>query len=182
MIDSQTHFGCNTHHRSRILISCAVGAIIICASVCGILKKMIEMTWQQLGNSSQSICAFFLFFYKCSSFPRTFFNDSFFFISFPLPVCLSSYFTYLFPPYLLIHDSQVLPHFSLFCISLSETLSVSNLGVFCLDSPWKVSLSEVDPAVTEISVGGLTPAKTYQFRLCAVNQVGRGQYSGETQR
>uniref|UniRef100_A0A674PFT0 Sidekick cell adhesion molecule 1 n=1 Tax=Takifugu rubripes TaxID=31033 RepID=A0A674PFT0_TAKRU len=50
------------------------------------------------------------------------------------------------------------------------------------NSPWKVSLSEVDPAVTEISVGGLTPAKTYQFRLCAVNQVGRGQYSGETQR
>ncbi|KAM6972344.1 protein sidekick-1-like [Aplochiton taeniatus] len=50
------------------------------------------------------------------------------------------------------------------------------------NSPWKVYLSEVDPAVTEVSVGGLTPARTYQFRLCAVNQVGRGQYSGETQR
>ncbi|XP_060911472.1 protein sidekick-1-like isoform X1 [Labrus mixtus] len=50
------------------------------------------------------------------------------------------------------------------------------------NSPWKVYLSEVDPAVTEISVGGLTPARTYQFRLCAVNQVGRGQYSAETQR
>ncbi|XP_056136412.1 protein sidekick-1-like [Lampris incognitus] len=50
------------------------------------------------------------------------------------------------------------------------------------NSPWKVYLSEVDPGVMEISVGGLTPARTYQFRLCAVNQVGRGQYSAETQR
>ncbi|KAF6736385.1 Protein sidekick-1, partial [Oryzias melastigma] len=50
------------------------------------------------------------------------------------------------------------------------------------NSPWKVYLSEVDPSVTEVSVGGLTPARTYQFRLCAVNQVGRGQYSAETQR
>lgn len=51
-----------------------------------------------------------------------------------------------------------------------------------LDSPWKVYLSEVDPTITAIPVGGLTPARTYQFRLCAVNQVGRGQYSAETQR
>ncbi|KAM9770293.1 protein sidekick-1-like isoform 2-T2 [Menidia menidia] len=50
------------------------------------------------------------------------------------------------------------------------------------NSPWKVYLSEVDPALTQVSVGGLTPARTYQFRLCAVNQVGRGQYSAETQR
>uniref|UniRef100_A0A1A7YF48 Sidekick cell adhesion molecule 1 n=1 Tax=Iconisemion striatum TaxID=60296 RepID=A0A1A7YF48_9TELE len=50
------------------------------------------------------------------------------------------------------------------------------------NSPWKVYLSEVDPSVTVVSVGGLTPARTYQFRLCAVNQVGRGQYSTETQR
>ncbi|XP_077460380.1 sidekick cell adhesion molecule 1b [Stigmatopora argus] len=50
------------------------------------------------------------------------------------------------------------------------------------NSPWKVYLSEVDPTVTNISVGGLTPARTYQFRLCAVNHVGRGQYSAETQR
>lgn len=63
-----------------------------------------------------------------------------------------------------------------------QMLSASNFSVFCLDSPWKVYLSELDPAVTEMSVGGLTPARTYQFRLCAVNQVGRGQYSGETQR
>nr|XP_046227677.1 protein sidekick-1-like isoform X2 [Scatophagus argus] len=50
------------------------------------------------------------------------------------------------------------------------------------NSPWKVYLSEVDATVTKVSVGGLTPARTYQFRLCAVNQVGRGQYSAETQR
>ncbi|XP_020795716.2 LOW QUALITY PROTEIN: protein sidekick-1-like [Boleophthalmus pectinirostris] len=50
------------------------------------------------------------------------------------------------------------------------------------NSPWKVYLSEVDPTVANITVGGLTPARTYQFRLCAVNQVGRGQYSTETQR
>ncbi|KAM9314722.1 protein sidekick-1 [Pholidichthys leucotaenia] len=50
------------------------------------------------------------------------------------------------------------------------------------NSPWKVYLSEVDPGLTEVSVGGLTPARTYQFRLCAVNQVGRGQYSAETHR
>ncbi|XP_068607565.1 protein sidekick-1 [Brachionichthys hirsutus] len=50
------------------------------------------------------------------------------------------------------------------------------------NSPWKVYLSEIDPTVTKVSVGGLTPARTYQFRLCAVNQVGRGQYSDETHR
>uniref|UniRef100_A0A6Q2Y236 Sidekick cell adhesion molecule 1a n=1 Tax=Esox lucius TaxID=8010 RepID=A0A6Q2Y236_ESOLU len=50
------------------------------------------------------------------------------------------------------------------------------------NSPWKVYMSELEPAVTQVSVGGLTPARTYQFRLCAVNQVGRGQYSSETQR
>lgn len=95
---------------------------------------------------------------------------------------LSSCLIYLFPSCLLIHGSQLRTHSSLSCISLGETLSVANLCVFCLDSPWKVSLSEVDPAVTETPVGGLTPARTYQFRLCAVNQVGRGQYSAETQR
>lgn len=71
-----------------------------------------------------------------------------------------------------------------FCLScLSQILSASLIFVSLrLDSPWKVYLSEVDPAVTAVSVGGLTPARTYQFRLCAVNQVGRGQYSAETQR
>ncbi|XP_048847436.1 protein sidekick-1-like [Brienomyrus brachyistius] len=50
------------------------------------------------------------------------------------------------------------------------------------NSPWKIYLPEVDPALTEVLVTGLTPARTYQFRVCAVNQVGRGQYSSETNR
>lgn len=119
-------------------------------------------------------------------FSQTFLNASFFFISYS-PLFLSTFppasFIHPSAPHTpLIHGSPVLPHFSLFHFSLSGTLSVYNLCVFCLDSPWKVSLSEVDPAVTEIPLGGLTPARTYQFRLCAVNQVGRGQYSAETQR
>ncbi|ERE76529.1 protein sidekick-1-like protein [Cricetulus griseus] len=36
--------------------------------------------------------------------------------------------------------------------------------------------------MTGITVSGLTPARTYQFRVCAVNQVGKGQYSTETSR
>lgn len=50
------------------------------------------------------------------------------------------------------------------------------------DSPWKVHLSNVGPEMTGVTVGGLTPARTYQFRVCAVNEVGRGQYSAETSR
>uniref|UniRef100_A0A8I3NQ02 Sidekick cell adhesion molecule 1 n=1 Tax=Canis lupus familiaris TaxID=9615 RepID=A0A8I3NQ02_CANLF len=50
------------------------------------------------------------------------------------------------------------------------------------NSPWKVHLSNVGPEMTGITVRGLTPARTYQFRVCAVNQVGRGQYSAETSR
>ncbi|KFO25348.1 Protein sidekick-1 [Fukomys damarensis] len=50
------------------------------------------------------------------------------------------------------------------------------------NSPWKVHLSDIDPEVTDITVSGLTPARTYQFRVCAVNQVGKGQYSAETSR
>lgn len=73
------------------------------------------------------------------------------------------------------------PRVSVFVLPQTD-ISGSNLCVLCLDSPWKVYLSEVDPALTQVSVGGLTPARTYQFRLCAVNQVGRGQYSAETQR
>lgn len=36
--------------------------------------------------------------------------------------------------------------------------------------------------MTGVTVRGLTPARTYQFRVCAVNQVGKGQYSAETSR
>lgn len=50
------------------------------------------------------------------------------------------------------------------------------------DSPWKVHLSNVGPEMTGVAVRGLTPARTYQFRVCAVNQVGKGQYSTETSR
>lgn len=50
------------------------------------------------------------------------------------------------------------------------------------DSPWRVYLPNVDPMLTTAEVTGLTPARTYQFRVCAVNQVGKGQYSGETNR
>lgn len=42
LIDSLSRFRCDTHHRSRMLTRCAVGAIIIGASVWGILRKMIE--------------------------------------------------------------------------------------------------------------------------------------------
>uniref|UniRef100_A0A8C4MU77 Sidekick cell adhesion molecule 1 n=1 Tax=Equus asinus asinus TaxID=83772 RepID=A0A8C4MU77_EQUAS len=50
------------------------------------------------------------------------------------------------------------------------------------NSPWKVHLSNVGPEMTGVAVRGLTPARTYQFRVCAVNQVGKGQYSTETSR
>ncbi|XP_058141692.1 protein sidekick-1 isoform X1 [Dasypus novemcinctus] len=50
------------------------------------------------------------------------------------------------------------------------------------NSPWKVHLSNVGPELTGVTVSGLTPARTYQFRVCAVNRVGKGQYSTETSR
>ncbi|XP_039630055.1 protein sidekick-1 isoform X2 [Polypterus senegalus] len=50
------------------------------------------------------------------------------------------------------------------------------------NSPWKVYLPKVEPDKAGATVRGLTPARTYQFRVSAVNQVGRGQYSSETNR
>ncbi|KAG1927730.1 protein sidekick-2, partial [Pimephales promelas] len=50
------------------------------------------------------------------------------------------------------------------------------------NSPWKVYMADVSPTLASLLVIGLTPARTYQFRVCAVNQVGRGQYSAETNR
>ncbi|XP_078096275.1 protein sidekick-1 [Mustelus asterias] len=50
------------------------------------------------------------------------------------------------------------------------------------NSPWKVRLPNINPAVMHITVSGLTPARSYQFRVCAVNQLGKGQYSTETNR
>uniref|UniRef100_A0A8D1KYH1 Protein sidekick-1 n=1 Tax=Sus scrofa TaxID=9823 RepID=A0A8D1KYH1_PIG len=65
-----------------------------------------------------------------------------------------------------------------------EVISHPDLLILFLlsDSPWKVHLSNVGPEMTSVAVRGLTPARTYQFRVCAVNQVGRGQYSAETSR
>lgn len=50
------------------------------------------------------------------------------------------------------------------------------------DAPWTVLLANIEPESTGVVVGGLIPARSYQFRLCAVNDVGRGQFSKETDR
>ncbi|XP_051877097.1 protein sidekick-1 [Pristis pectinata] len=50
------------------------------------------------------------------------------------------------------------------------------------NSPWKVQLSNINPEVVHVTVNGLTSARSYQFRMCAVNQLGKGQYSTETNR
>ncbi|TNM85271.1 hypothetical protein fugu_007542, partial [Takifugu bimaculatus] len=42
------------------------------------------------------------------------------------------------------------------------------------NSPWKVSLSEVDPAVTEISVGGLTPCQDLSVQTLCSQSSGQG--------
>ncbi|NXF47298.1 SDK2 protein, partial [Oceanites oceanicus] len=50
------------------------------------------------------------------------------------------------------------------------------------NAPWIVLLASVDPELTSVVVRGLVPARSYQFRLCAVNDVGRGQFSKDTER
>uniref|UniRef100_A0A4W6G1J1 Sidekick cell adhesion molecule 2 n=1 Tax=Lates calcarifer TaxID=8187 RepID=A0A4W6G1J1_LATCA len=50
------------------------------------------------------------------------------------------------------------------------------------NAPWTVLLANIEPEFTGVTVGGLIPARSYQFRLCAVNDVGRGQFSKETDR
>ncbi|XP_067911915.1 protein sidekick-1 isoform X2 [Heterodontus francisci] len=50
------------------------------------------------------------------------------------------------------------------------------------NSPWHVQLPHINPGVMHVTVSGLTPARSYQFRVCAVNQLGKGQYSTETNR
>ncbi len=70
--------------------------------------------------------------------------------------------------------------FSIVCLDVKKLIFVWLL--FLTDSPWKVYMDDVSPALTSLLVIGLTPARTYQFRVCAVNQVGRGQYSSETNR
>lgn len=147
------------------------GVIIISASCLWYLvEKDWKISWQQYTKASVHLYPSLQIFFLGTSFlynlPSSF-----------LPSLLDSFIYSSLLPFWFMG-----PCLCLSCLSLSPKLSASNLCVFCLDSPWKVYLSEVDPAVTEISVGGLTPARTYQFRLCAVNQVGRGQYSTETQR
>uniref|UniRef100_A0A8C9TXB7 Sidekick cell adhesion molecule 2 n=1 Tax=Scleropages formosus TaxID=113540 RepID=A0A8C9TXB7_SCLFO len=50
------------------------------------------------------------------------------------------------------------------------------------NAPWTVLLANVEPESTSVTVGGLIPSRSYQFRLCAVNDVGKGQFSRETER
>uniref|UniRef100_A0A8D3E8J7 Sidekick cell adhesion molecule 2a n=1 Tax=Scophthalmus maximus TaxID=52904 RepID=A0A8D3E8J7_SCOMX len=50
------------------------------------------------------------------------------------------------------------------------------------NAPWTVLLANIEPESVGVTVGGLIPARSYQFRLCAVNDVGRGQFSKETDR
>lgn len=50
------------------------------------------------------------------------------------------------------------------------------------DAPWTILLPSVDPEATSVVVRGLVPARSYQFRLCAVNDVGKGQFSKDTER
>ncbi|KAI6076511.1 Protein sidekick-1 [Aix galericulata] len=71
---------------------------------------------------------------------------------------------------------------SLFCSAFNKHSGLSQMLIIPTDSPWKVHLSNLDPKMTGVTVSGLTPARTYQFRVCAVNQVGKGQYSAETSR
>ncbi|KAG8147682.1 hypothetical protein E2320_022375, partial [Naja naja] len=50
------------------------------------------------------------------------------------------------------------------------------------NAPWTVLMASVDPEVNSVLVRGLVPARSYQFRLCAVNDVGKGQFSKDTER
>ncbi|KAG8564832.1 hypothetical protein GDO81_012588 [Engystomops pustulosus] len=50
------------------------------------------------------------------------------------------------------------------------------------NAPWSVLFANMDPDYTSLVVRNLTPARSYQFRLCAMNDVGKGQFSKETQR
>lgn len=56
------------------------------------------------------------------------------------------------------------------------------LDFLCLDAPWAILLANIEPESTAVTVNGLIPARSYQFRLCAVNDVGKGQFSKETER
>ncbi|GCB61326.1 hypothetical protein scyTo_0009314, partial [Scyliorhinus torazame] len=65
-------------------------------------------------------------------------------------------------------------------LHISQTWS-GDIGDYTY-SPWKVQLPSINPGVMHITVSELTPARSFQFRVCAVNQLGKGQYSTETNR
>ncbi|KAE8283995.1 Protein sidekick-2 [Larimichthys crocea] len=50
------------------------------------------------------------------------------------------------------------------------------------NAPWAILQANIEPVSTAVTVNGLIPARSYQFRLCAVNDVGKGQFSKETDR
>ncbi|KAM9832651.1 protein sidekick-2 [Neosynchiropus ocellatus] len=50
------------------------------------------------------------------------------------------------------------------------------------NAPWAILLANIEPESTAVTVSGLIPARSYQFRMCAVNDVGKGQFSKETER
>lgn len=54
--------------------------------------------------------------------------------------------------------------------------------LFVPDAPWAILLANIEPQSVAVTVNGLIPARSYQFRLCAVNDVGKGQFSKETDR
>ncbi|CAJ0932164.1 unnamed protein product [Ranitomeya imitator] len=55
-------------------------------------------------------------------------------------------------------------------------------GLIPEDTPWSILFANMDPTYASFVVRNLIPARSYQFRLCAVNDVGKGQFSKETQR
>uniref|UniRef100_A0A8C2PYV2 Sidekick cell adhesion molecule 2b n=1 Tax=Cyprinus carpio TaxID=7962 RepID=A0A8C2PYV2_CYPCA len=69
------------------------------------------------------------------------------------------------------------------------TMSAARVFSLCIlhyllytDAPWTVLLANIEPESAAVTVNGLIPARSYQFRLCAVNDVGKGQFSKETDR
>uniref|UniRef100_A0A8C8RVJ0 Sidekick cell adhesion molecule 2 n=1 Tax=Pelusios castaneus TaxID=367368 RepID=A0A8C8RVJ0_9SAUR len=50
------------------------------------------------------------------------------------------------------------------------------------NAPWTILTASVDPNSTSMLARGLVPARSYQFRLCAINDVGKGQFSKDTER
>ncbi|KAM4664358.1 protein sidekick-2 [Discoglossus pictus] len=50
------------------------------------------------------------------------------------------------------------------------------------NAPWTVLLANMDPEHTSVVVRNLIPARSYRFRLYAVNDVGKGQFSKDTER